>query len=509
MSNTVFKRSLKSVTISLVSQLIIMILGFVLPRMLIKSFGSEVNGFFGTLTQVYSYLEMLRAGVGMAAIQALYKPINDNDIAGISSVVSSSRAYFRKIGYIYLVLTLIISLGFVFVGNVSLSKIEIFIIAAMQGVAGWISFSKINWFVDLLRAEGKNYVFVTIQTIGSIAFKLIEIVLIYYTQNPILVKSVALIITLIEYFAFEIYRRKEYSKYNFKIKEELSLLKNRGAYFVFHIASMICSNTDVVVISLFCGYEISSVYSIYYMIVAGVNALINTVYSSTAFVLGHAYQKGLQYFEKVHDAFYVVYLTFTTALFSICYVLFLPFINLYTSGIQDVNYIYEYLPFLFCIIQIIACGKNVGDMTINVGGLARKVVWRSILEASINIIISLVLVQFIGIYGVLIGTIVATFYRLVDVMLFSNRNVLKRPPTKCIFILIVNLCLFMLTTIFDRYINIKLGNYLEFIILGIIVTPIILLLYFAVVMIICPKERVMIFSKLKSIRRKSYNDTLH
>ena len=465
-----------------------MALGFILPRMLIKGFGSEVNGFFSTTTQLYSYLEILRAGVGMAAIQALYKPITENNVDDISRIISTSKVYFKKIGYIYLALSGLISIGFVIAGNNSLNGVEIFLIVAMQGISGWISFSHINWFIDLLRAEGKNYIFVSIQMAGTICTKFAEIALIYFTHNPVLVKSASLVVILTEFFIFNTYRKKYYSHYNFNKPGDVSLLKNRRSYLIFHISSLICTNTDVVVLSLFCGYETSSVYAVYYMVIAGVNALINTVYSSTSFLLGHAYQSGIEHFTKVHDMYYLVYTTLTTALFSICYILFPPFITLYTTGIQDVNYIYKYLPLLFCIIQIITCGKNVGDMTVNVGGLARNVVWRSILEATINIVVSIVLVQFIGIYGVLIGTIVATFYRLMDVIIYTNKMVLMRKPFKTIKVFFVNVLFFFGVVILSDNINIQIKSYIDFIRCGLLLTPVIIIICFGMMLLINPSE---------------------
>ena len=474
-----------------------MALSFVLPRMLIGGFGSEVNGFFSTSTQLYSYLEVLRAGVGMAAIQALYKPITENNADDISSIISTSKAYFIRIGYIYLALSGLITIGFVVAGNNSLSGVEIFLIVSMQGISGWISFSHINWFIDLLRAEGKNYIFVSIQTLGTICTKLAEIALIYFTHNPVLVKSASLIVVITEYFIFSAYRKKYYSKYNFDEPGDVSLLKNRRSYFIFHISSLICTNTDVVVLSLFCGYATSSVYAVYYMVISGVNAIINTVYSSTAFLLGHAYQSGIEHFTKVHDMYFLVYTTLTTALFSICYILFLPFIKLYTMGIQDINYIYKYLPLLFCLIQIISCGKNVGDMTVNVGGLARNVVWRSILEATVNIVASIILVQFIGIYGVLIGTIVATSYRLIDVILFTNKKVLMRKPFKAMKVFFLNIMFFCGAVVLSDKINFQIENFTDFIRCGVAITPVILIICFGVMLLINPAERKYFINTLK------------
>ena len=480
MSNGAIEKSAKNILLSFLSQTITMAFSLIVPRLFITVFGSEVNGFFSTVTQLYSYLEILRAGVGMAAIQALYGPIVQKDESQISKIISTSKKYFNKLGFVYLGATAILAIGFMLFGNVNLNKYDVLLIVIMQGVAGWLSFAQINWFVDLLRAEGKNYIFVAIQMTGIILTRIAEIILIYKTQNPVLVKSASLFFIFLEYIAFVIYRKKYYNRFNFNDETNMSLLKNRKSYLTFHISSLICTNTDIVILTLFCGYQISSVYSVYFLIVSGVNAIINTVYSSTAFLLGHSYQRGIDVFRKTHDTYYLVYLTLTTALFSVCYVLMIPFIELYTLDVQDVNYIYKYLPLLFCVIQILTCGKNVGDITINVGGLAKKVVWRAILEATINLVVSLVMVRFAGIYGVLIGTIIALSYRMIDILIFSNRNVLRRSPTKNLFMLITNLLLFLLIVIINRRFTFIIVSYWQFFKYALIISPIILILFFAV-----------------------------
>ena len=494
-----YSKSVKNIIFSFLSQLCIMLLSFILPRLLISGFGSQVNGFFSTVNQLFSYLEILRAGVGMAAIQALYKPITADDKDSISNILSSSKKYFDKLGFLYLAISILIGVFFTLSNNTGLQRHEVFLIVIMQGVSGWISFSKINWFVDLLRAEGKIYVYVIIQTIAKIFILSLEIVAVYFTHNAVLVKSVALIFTVLQFLVITVYRRRNYYDYDFSRKQNLSLLANRKSYLVFHISSMICTNTDVVVVSVFCGYKIASVYSVYYLVVSGVNAILNTVYSGTSFILGHSYQEGIDAFKRTYDVYNLLYTTLTTCLFSICYILLIPFICLYTKGISDINYIYKWLPCLFCLIQILSCGKNLGEITVNVGGLADKVVWRSILEASLNIIISLIMVQFIGIYGVLLGTVCALLYRLIDVIIFTNKHILKRSSRKCFKILIENIVLFILVVIVNEFINLNITSYLSFILWGLIFCVILFPTIFAVNLILNKDERLLIVLYLKKL----------
>ena len=224
----------------------------------------------------------------------------------------------------------------------------------------------------------------------------------------------------------------------------------------------------------------ASVYAVYNLITYAVNCIINTVYSSTSFLLGQSYQDGLKEFTKTHDTYFFAYTTLTASLFTVCSVLMKPFISIYTASVDDIQYIYPGLAMLFCVIQLLTSCKNVGDITINVGGYARNVVWRAILEASINLGVSIVLVNFIGIYGALIGTIVALSYRLIDVMWFSNRMVLKRSMKKNASLLLRNLILFFVISFGSNLMNLPIKSYFEFFPIAVVVAVLVLFLFFAI-----------------------------
>lgn len=510
MNNTTTKRSIKNVFASLISQVIILGLSFVLPRLIISNFSSQVNGFFSTVNQIYSYLEVLRAGVGAAAIHALYRPIIDKNRNEISKIVSTAREYFQKGGIVYLTCSFIIAVVLVFVGEPGIPRIEVFLIVIIQGISGWISFSLISWFVDLLRAEGKNYVFIVFQMSAKILTQALEVVLIITTKSPLLVKSATLLLSFLQLMLFVLYRKRFYRDYDFKGETDNSLLKDRKSYLVFHISSLICTNTDIVVLSIFCGYQIASVYSIYYLIVSGVNMIANAVYSGTSFVLGHSYQKNLELFSRTHDLYNFAYTSLVTSLFSVCYILMLPFVKLYTNGIADVEYVYDYLPVFFCVIQILTCSKNVGDITNNLGGCANKVSWRAIVEALINIVVSVVSVLYLGIYGVLIGTITALLYRSVDDIIFSNKNVLHRKPLKDFYVFITNILLFGVIVLAKSRINIEVSSYFQFLMYAVITSIIVFSFVFLVNGLLNAretKELSVLIKKKISIRRDESNSS--
>ena len=63
----------------IVYQVVLIAMSFLLPRLYLENFGSEVNGVLSTIKQIFTYMCLLEAGVGLATTQALYKKIGEND----------------------------------------------------------------------------------------------------------------------------------------------------------------------------------------------------------------------------------------------------------------------------------------------------------------------------------------------------------------------------------------------------------------------------------------------
>ena len=72
--------------------------------------GSEANGFMASITQIFVYMSILEAGVGTAAIQALYKPIGLDDKHKINGILSATSKYYKKTGKYYLLAVVVMSI---------------------------------------------------------------------------------------------------------------------------------------------------------------------------------------------------------------------------------------------------------------------------------------------------------------------------------------------------------------------------------------------------------------
>ena len=133
--------------------------------------------------------------------------------------------------------------------------------------------------------------------------------------------------------------------------------------------------------------------------------------------------------------------------------LIIPFMKIYTYGINDANYIRPITAILFVLITI-GKGIRTPSMTMILAvGHYRETKKAAIFEALINITVSLGLVNFLGINGLLIGTLCSHIYRTIDVILYNDKKIVHDTKEKTLKRIIRNIiCMFVILSI-GIYIN--------------------------------------------------------
>ena len=144
------------------------------------------------------------------------------------------------------------------------------------------------------------------------------------------------------------------------------------------------------------------------------------------------------------------------------------FISLYTKGVEDIDYQNYLAAILFSFNIILDCMRGASLAGANVAGQAPKTTWRYFVEAGINLSVSLILVRFWGIVGVLFGTIIAGIWRSFDSIVFFSKRVLHEKPYKELIYDICNFSVFILFVIIGKLNLLPIGNYLQLILWGIL-----------------------------------------
>lgn len=453
-------------------QLIAVALGIVIPRIMISAYGSDVNGVVSTTVQIFLYLALLEAGIGQSARIALYKPISKHNRAKISEVYISAQKYFRKITLYYGSGVVLVSLIAPYVIISEMSYFTIVLIFLLEGISGVISFFYIQTPTIFLNAYGKGYINNNVNLLNRIIGYIVKIVLASSGVDIVLVQFAFFVIVVMKVFFYKNYINKKYPWILQGTTSNTDLLNDKNSFLLTEIAWTIFSSTDMIVLSVFVSASLSSVYSVYNLIYANVSLIINSAGGGVLYILGQLFYKNRDEYEAVHDTMNTVFIGAITVLMSVSYVLTIPFVKLYTNGVADINYVYYQLPLMFSLVQILSWSRYVTGNLTGLAGYAKSTSYISVIEALVNLILSIVLVKKIGMVGVLLATIIALPIKIIWCIYISDIQVLHRSCLKTLKIIGCNYVLFgAIVMIFDK-IKIEVSTYSEFVMYSVLLVVI-------------------------------------
>ena len=273
---------------------------------------------------------------------------------------------------------------------------------------------------------------------------------------------------------------RHYKWINLKVTPDYQAISQKNYVLVHQISSLIFNNTDTLILTLILGLKSVSVYSMYTLLFGMVSTLISTITGSVQFILGQTFKADKEKYEKLLDVYEICSMALVFSLYCIAGLFILPFMRLYTSGISDINYIDLFLPYLFISVYLLNNGRESSNLSIKFAGHFKQTVNRTVFESVINLSVSILCVFHFGIYGVLMGTIAALFYRANDMIIYANKCILKRSPLITYRRWLLNLVLFICITTAAKlaFSHISLNTYGQIIVWATVCCIIIMPLFF-------------------------------
>ena len=470
---------IKNAGFGILAQFLTIGIGIIIPRLVLVNLGSEANGLLSSVGNILTYMSLLEAGVGTATLQALYKPCATHDHDSANSIMAATDYFYRRTGRIYLIIVLIITIVYTFAVNTELPRRVVFAVVLLSGLSGVISYFFQGKLKIFLSAEGKAYVNINITTAVQVATSITKAILLYKGFGVVQVQVSVFIFNLIQMLVYLIYIKRHYPWLNVNVKPDFDAISQRNAVLIHQVAGLIFSNTDVLLLTAFVGLKEVSVYSMYAMIYGMVKALAVVIYESYTYALGQSYYTDKHRFMKLFDAYEVFSIMVTFSLYCICRIIINPFLMLYTEGVNDIQYVDLYLPWLFALFYLLHNGRTSSATLINIAQQFENTKWRSILESVINLTVSIICVNKFGIYGVLMGTIAALLYRTNDMIIYASR-ILERSCWVTYKRWLLNILVFFgLSFTIDRF-TISAGNYIQLICSAVLVSILVVIVFITV-----------------------------
>ena len=143
----------------------------------------------------------------------------------------------------------------------------------------------------LLEASGYSYFVNGIVTMSYLIVNIIKIVLISSGSSILNVQFMQFLFYGLQMVGICIFTKKKYRWINVHEKEDFEAISQKSSVLVHQISSLVFSNTDILILTFFCGFEIVSVYTMYNYLFSTVMTLILTVVASIIYVLGKYFLK--------------------------------------------------------------------------------------------------------------------------------------------------------------------------------------------------------------------------
>lgn len=451
-----------NIIVALGTQILSLICGFIIPGLLIRTYGSEAYGATTSIAQFLAYITLLEGGVGGVARSALYEPIAKNNIKQISEILNEVRIFFRRIAYIYIIYVVLLSLSFYKLSNITcmnhISTIMLVLVISISTFAQY--FIGISYQL-LIQADQKIYITNIINALTTVLNTVLIALLVLGGYNLIFVKLISSFVFTLRPLLMWLYVRKNYSIEKSANRNE-DALSSKWTALGQHIAFFIHSNTDIAVLTIISNLSSVAVYSVYNMIISSIQNITSSFSAGMEAVFGemlanHEYSK----LQNVFSLYETIISFFTIMFFGITAVMIVPFVSIYTKGVNDANYIVPLFAVLLIISSVIFCLRLPYHALIIASGKFKETKIAAYGEAVLNLGISIILVNKFGLIGVAVGTVVATFFRFFFYAIYLSNNIINRKFTRFLKRNTINFITFIIIYIIGNFFlkNVEISSY--------------------------------------------------
>lgn len=400
------KKSMKNFIVGTIFSVLIALIGLFKSKLFLTYLGDEQTGIYQLFSQIYSYISLIDAGLTSSLLYQLYKPISENDYKKVNSILLSGRKYFNIMGVIILAIGLVLSFKIdFFLKESSISMLYIQLSFILFIIASTLNYA-VTARKTLFEAEQSLY-YVYYVVYGTMILKaILEIVLIINGYKLFSLMVLFLVVSIIQNLIMYLISKKKHKYIDYNVEPDNSFKKQANNLIVQRIGGLVFNNTDVILISKLIGSGSIVIYTNYNYIVNSLLNIFKKIGSSSLASIGNLLVVEKEKARKVfyeYNAFcyYIGLIISIPLLFAIN-----PFIKIFYGE----KYLLPLLGVIcFIIIFFIKIIIMSLDVFISALGYFDKIKKSILVEIVINIVLSIILLNKIGISGVLLATVISYF----------------------------------------------------------------------------------------------------
>lgn len=404
------KNAARNIAFGSVLKIYQIILPFIMRTSMLYLLGVQYLGLNSLFTSILQVLNLAELGVGSAMVYSMYKPIVEDDTKTICALMKLYRLYYRIIGLVIAVIGLVL-LPFIpklISGDIP-ADINVYVLYLLNlgtTVLSYCLFAYKNCLLDAhQRIDMSSKISLCIATIQY----LLQLLVLILLKNYYIFLLAALFTQAMTNIITSIVVSRMYPQYKPDGKLghiEVKIINNRiRNLFTSRLGAVILNSTDTIVISSFLGLTVLAVYQNYFYILSSVIAFVSIIFNSCTAGIGNSIIVETKE-KNFNDLRKFTFIICWIAGFCTCCLLCLyqPFMKIWVGEKYELGF---RVVICFCIYYFVYEINQLLNMYKDAAGIWHEDRFRPLITALINLAMNLIMVQFIGVYGVILSTVLS------------------------------------------------------------------------------------------------------
>lgn len=386
---------------------------FAMRTVLIYCLSIEYVGLNSLFTSVLQVLNFAELGISNAMNFAMYKPVAEKDEKKICALLREYKKYYFYIGLVILAAGVVLIPFLPYLVNKDVpSDINIYVLYILYLAQNVLSYWMFSYRGSLLEAHQRNDIVSKINLVLDLIKVVLQLIVLLVYHNYYAYIIIQLLPQIVYQFVMCYYVKKMYP--NYKPAGELSkddkgVIKQRVKDIVTSkLGAVILNSSDSVVISAFLGLSALAIYQNYYFLISAVIGIVGMALNGATASIGNSIV--LESKEKIFKDFknFVFILSWIACVCTCCFIcLFQPFMEIWMG--KDLMLHFS-IVILLCIYYYMYEFNQLFNIYKDAAGLWHEDKWRPLITSLTNLTLNLIMVQFVGFYGVILSTVLSMLF---------------------------------------------------------------------------------------------------
>ncbi len=383
---------------------------FIIRTVMIYTLGMQYLGLNSLFVSVLSVLNLAELGVGSAMVFSMYKPIAEDDKGTICALMRLYKIYYRIIGLIILVIGLLLT-PFIpkLISGTLPEGMDVYILYLMNLAATVITYWLFAYKNCLLSAHQRSDITHKINMIVLTVQYGIQIIVLVLVKNYYIYIMILFLFSAIENIVRALVVDKLYPQYRAvgKLPQgEIKKINQRVRdLFTSKIGTIIVDSVDTIVISAFLGLTALAIYQNYFYIITSIAGFVTIIFTSCTAGVGNSIVTETK--EKNYNDLkkFMLIISWISGFCICCFAcLYQPFMELWVGKENMLSFSFV---ICLCVYFFVKQMNSLLNLYKDAAGIWHEDRFRPLVTALANLGMNLIMVQFWGLHGILMSTVLS------------------------------------------------------------------------------------------------------